>query len=249
MNCRNAEPLLPLLVEADLDAAEMQQVTTHVELCDSCRTLVAEFQASQSSLHAMALPAVDEAMLTAMRNAVQREIAPTISRPSITDWLSPFWNWKVAFAAAVVILLMSGIVLSRRDAGIKDDPVAARANEPALLPPPPETALKTPLAQTVFQPRMERKKKAPGGVRVSERNPGKIATTPSSPARGTASDGPMMTASIAPSEAENETMSLEKSTPEPEMLRMEIQTADPNIKIIWLTPKEPSRTNTRADTK
>jgi hypothetical protein len=35
--------------------------------------------------------------------------------------------------------------------------------------------------------------------------------------------------------------------PEPEMLRMEFQTADPNIKIIWLTPKEPTRTNPAAD--
>ncbi|HEX4948242.1 MAG TPA: zf-HC2 domain-containing protein [Blastocatellia bacterium] len=273
MNCRNAEQLIPLYVAADLETAEMQQVTAHLETCHSCRDLAAAFQSSQSSLRALSLPAFDETMMIAMRSAVQREISPTDSRPSIADWLLPLWHWKGAVAAAAAVaLLVSGIVLWRRDTENKNIPIAAETNAPGVSAPHIETLQQSPRAQTVIQPRMGRKNKAQGGVSVSERNPGNSATSPPSPVRATDVDNQIAAAAIAPSgtsddamhlprvntlssilppvpQAENMTQSLEKSTPEPEMLRMEIQTADPNIKIIWLTPKEPTRTNPATDTK
>ncbi len=238
MNCREAEQLIPFFVEADLDAAAMQQVTKHVELCDSCRALVAEFQASQLSLRAMALPAFDEAMLATMRTAVRCEMAQMNSRPSIADWLSPLWNWKVGFAAAAVILLASGILLSRRDAGTKNVQVANKTSDSAssvLNVLPKEATQKTPIAQNIFQPRMGRKNKAQGGVSVSERNPENSATNSPSPARATGVEAPLQPEDATAVAAAQET--------EPEMLRIELQTADPNIRIIWLMPQETGRTN------
>lgn len=275
MNCRNAEPRIPLFVEADLDAAEMQQMTAHLETCAACQTLAAEFHASQASLRAAVLPAFDEAMLALMRSAVQREIAPMTSRPSITEWLHPLWNWNVAFAAAAVILLVSGIVLSRRDAGLKNEQVASRTKDSVpsdATPPQTESVQKSLTASQVFQPQMGRKYKAQGRMSTSERNPENNEIKPLSSARAIDVDNQIAAASIAPSRANNDavylprvdtmgftfppapqaetiTSSTGKSTPEPEMLRMEFQTADPNIKIIWLTPKEPTRTNPVADTK
>ena len=36
MNCKKITQLIPLFVEADLEAAEMQCVTAHLESCDLC---------------------------------------------------------------------------------------------------------------------------------------------------------------------------------------------------------------------
>lgn len=268
MNCKQTAQLIPLFVEADLGAAEMQQVTTHIETCNSCRNLATEFQSSQSSLHALSLPAFDEAMMTRIRNAVQHEIAPPISHPSIADLLSLRWNWKFAFVAAAVVLLISGIVLLRRGAEHKNIPIAAKPNGSEVPAPRPASAQKNLLAQNVFHPRTARKNKAQSGVSVIERNP---VISPR-PARAIDIENQIASASIAQSRANNDltalpridsqsfilplapqaesaTLNFEKSVPEPEMLRMEIQTADPNIKIIWLVPKEPTRTNTISDTK
>ena len=274
MNCEKAKPRIPLLVENDLDAADMQQVTEHLETCHLCRHLVAEFQASQSSLRAATLPEFDEAVLAQVRMAVQDEIARTATRPPMVEWLPLLWNWKVAFVATAGLWLVSGIVLSRRGGGEQQRVHVAQVNPAVNSASPTSTPLRkqalpnSPGAmlaiqprreQQGFQPRMGRKKIAQGEVSVSERNPGSIATNYLSPER--AIEIGNLTASLAPSGADDSSANVSSDAglilppaqivnletkpppPEPEMLRMEIHTADPNIKIIWLTPKEPTRTN------
>ncbi len=230
MNCRKAEQLIPLFVEADLDAAEMLQVTEHLAICDACRSLVTEYQASQLSLHAAALPTFDEAMLAEMRCAVQREIAC----PSNTDWLQQFWNWKPAFAVVVVLLALSSLLFFK----MKQAPVVSITREQA----PPvaaccgtESVRELPVGQAHVV-----------GKSGRARSPYRNRVVPIAAAKPAEAQVALPeTATVAPSiefiqqQAENAAF-----VPEPEMLRMEIQTADPNIKIIWLTPKEPARTNT-----
>jgi hypothetical protein len=261
MNCRKAEQLIPLFVETDLDAAEMQQVTAHVETCPSCRGLVAEFQASQTFLRAVALPAFDEAMLTEMRSVVMQSVGQPATRPAFVEWLQPIWTWKFAVAAAV-ILLVAGVAISRYGAKTIDNQVAGKPKEAksASAAVGEKIEAKLPPAAQQPQPRMGRKKIPQGGVSASERNPGNDATKQPSPVRATDVDNQIAAAPIAPSAniiradsftlpPANVTTNVEKSAPEPEMLRMEFQTADPNIRIIWLTPKEPTRTTPATDTK
>lgn len=263
MNCKKAKPLIPFFVEADLDAAEMEQVTTHLATCDLCREIVAEFQASQSLLHATALPEFDEAMLAEMRSAVLQNVAQEAKPLTVVEWLQPIWGWKLAFVAAGVLLLVTGVVISQRSVENRNHLMAGLAKDappmsPALTAANQESEKNSRSATP--QPRTGRKNKAQGAVSVSERNPGNKTPTPSSPERATDVDAQIIAAAIAPSgandssaniprvdtlgftlppapQAEIATSSLEKSAPEPEMLRMEFQTADPNIRIIWLTPK------------
>ncbi len=274
MNCQKAKPLIPLFIEADLAAAEMQRVTTHVETCDACREVVAEFQTSQSALRATTAPVFDEIMLVEMRRVVKGEIARMPARPPVSEWLLPNWNWKLAVAATAVLLCGSVIVMSWRGAATPPVQIGAAKDDstsPSVNLTRNDPLAKTPIESQVFQPRTGRQNKAQGGVRASERNPGDGTTNPSSPERATEPDEPVTAASIAPfgangpsaniprvdtfgftlppaPQAENavEAANLKLASPEPEMLRMEFQTADPNIKIIWLTPKEPTRTNPAA---
>ncbi len=267
MNCKKAAQLIPLFIEADLDAAEMQYVTEHLKDCNSCRYIVQEFQASQSLLHSVTLPEFDENTFVQMRNSVLNEIAC----PKISELITPVWNWKAAITAAfAMIILTSGVVIYWHNAtenivvqtsgtGDKKHEFSAVASSKDLVKP-------SSVSSKVLKPRRGRKNIAQGEVSASERNPGKISTNHSSPERAIAIDNEIITAkSVAPfgvndlsanipsfmpppaPQAENVAAQL----PEPEMLRIEIQTADPNIKIIWLAPKDanPSRPGTAADTK
>ncbi len=228
MNCQNAEQLIPLFVEADLDAAEMQQVTEHLATCDACGEIVAEFEASQSFLRATALPEFDEAGLRAMRTAVQDEIA----RPTIADWIALFWHWKFA-ATSIVCLLLGAFMLYQQVAPNPErKQIVVQADRQSLIALPTSSDERATRSGTV--PR----------VVASRRPTRKPSQNPS--ARATARRSVPLIAepvTIQPSTALALTASPEIAIPaaEPEMLRMEIHTADPNIKIIWLTPKEPTR--------
>lgn len=263
MNCRETEPLIPLFIEADLAEAEMQQVRAHLAACSACGERVAEFQASQAFLRAAALPAFDETMLRAMRKAVLEQVDQSATQPMLGAWWQPIWNWKFAFAAAAVILLVAGVALRQRGAKPVDNQAVRDAKETtsATLVVNKDAAATAPSVPQRLQPRAGRKHRSQGGVNASERNPGSDATKQLSPARATDADTQIAAAAIAPfgagentaslpgggtpgfmlppaSQAENSAFpSTEKSAPEPEMLRIEIQTADPNIRIIWLTPK------------
>jgi hypothetical protein len=275
MNCHKATQQIPLFIEADLETAEMQQVSLHLEACHACREIAAEFQSSQSSFRAVTAPVFDEAILVEMRAAVQYAIAQTTTRPPFVEWLPSVWTWKVAFAASIALLLLSGIVMYRREGEEQHQPHVT-ANRQVKAVPSASPVLKEDLAKSflgnrrVLQPRMGRNNPALGEVRASEHNPGTNAIKYPSPERTTESDDQMIAASLAPAgvdtfpptnsggdgfilplapAAENaaEAPNLKLVSPEPEMLRMEFQTADPNIKIIWLTPKEPARTTPAAN--
>lgn len=287
MNCEKAEQLIPLFVEADLDAAEMQQVSHHLETCPACRDLAAEFQASQASLHTAASPVFDEAVFAEMRTAVQHAVVRTATRPALAELLNPIWNWKFGFAAAAALLLLiSGVVMrSQVDVGKKNQVVSKeqqQSDDSKLAETLPNAEVKNQWERPAFnQPRMGRRHKAQGEVSVSERNAGTSVGKHLSPERAIDTDRQIVATSAVPAGANDslpvisgvdalgfilpltspvndgllaqgqENSTKPATTSEPEMLRMEIQTADPNIKIIWLTPKEPAtaHNNPAADTR
>ncbi len=245
MNCRKAEQLIPLFVEADLDVAQMRQVTKHLETCALCRGLVAEFQASQSSLRTTTAPAFDEAMLVEMCRAVNGEIVRMPAPLPVIEWLLPRGHWKLA-GVAVVMLCVSGfvfysqfktksesVVSALRDQLSADACCGTRSvrdlNFRAPVHDRSAGRLRSPYRNQVAPPA-----KQVASV-LREKQPPSEVKPENSVETATAS----LFLAFAQSQPEET-----PSAPEPEMLRMEIQTADPNIKIIWLTPKEPARTNT-----
>ena len=240
MNCKKAKPLIPLFVEDDLDAAELQQVTEHLATCDSCCEIVAEFQASQSSLHAAALPEFDEAMLSAMRTAVQREIA----RPTLADWLALLWSWKLAGAAAACLLVGAFMLYRQVSPAPKNKPAVAREQQtvaPAAIDVrATNSAARGTVPRAVASYRPARKPSPyPSSLATARGTVPPLAAPPVEPVH--VSPVPALALTAIPETA--------ASASEPEMLRMEIHTADPNIKIIWLTPKEPMQTNPLTETK
>ena len=254
MNCKKAAQLIPLFVEADLDAAEMQYVTEHLKDCNSCRYIVQEFQASQLLLHSVALPEFHEAAFAQMRNSVLNEIA----RPKISDLITPIWHWKVAFAASLaMIILTSGIVMYRRSTTeniVAQTPSTSdKKHEFSVVASSKDLVKSSSVSSKALKPRRGRKNIAQGEVSASERNPGKIGTNHSSPERAIAIDNEIIPESVAPSEANSpnaepvSTITPKPENTEPEMLRIELQTADPNIRIIWFAPKETIAANTKAD--
>lgn len=224
MNCQKTKKLIPLFVEADLDAAAMQQVTEHLEACNSCRYIVAEFKASQSSLHALALPGFDEAVFAPMRVAVQREIA----RPTNVRWLALRWPWKLAWATAAACLVLGVFAFYRQAPSVHEaKQVAVREDRQDSVP---SSANASRASGTV-----------PRAV-ASQRPTRKPSShlTALATARSTVSAASMaepVIAAPAPDLAVTASTEAESPAAEPEMLRMEFQTADPNIRIIWLTPK------------
>ncbi len=264
INCEKAERLIPLFVEADLEATEQQAVSQHLDICLTCRNLAAEFQSSQTWIQAMGVPAFDERLLADLRNAVQQNVAkPKLELASV---FLPLWNWKFALAGAVALLLLASGILMQARVGSENQPQVAAGIPPNVVAQQLITNAKIAekkQASSVFVQHRATSKTIPAHQRkrdlgeapasetpVAGVDPGIVATaeTTASATAVNASLADFLT--LAPSTPPEMAAKSETKVAEPEMLRMEIQTADPNIRIIWLTPKEPpARANGVAEPK
>jgi hypothetical protein len=243
MNCTHVKRLIPLYVGGDLNTQQVAVVRQHIETCESCRSLVAEFEESQSWLCDFTAPQFDEAVFDDLRAAVREEIARVESRPSLFDQLMPMWNLRSVIAASLALaLLTAGLLLY--------------TNRP----------------KSPDRPLITDKAASPVPERVKEQNKGNVIDTDSSrhsrrrrlaaSHRARRSPAPRMDNTrgetnlpvlgvIAlnnhfierPPNIEEITLPSQSDTAtnrnvEREMLRIEIQTADPNIRIIWFVPKD-----------
>src|ERR1044072_7409839 len=106
MNCRRIEELIPLYVECDLESGEAGRVSAHVETCESCGALVAEYESSQAWLRLNTLPDFDEAKLDDMKRGVMRGVDEARERP----WFFVFFARSLmpgrAFAAVAALLII-----------------------------------------------------------------------------------------------------------------------------------------------
>ena len=225
MNCRRIEELIPLYVECDLESDEAGRVSAHLETCESCSTLVAEYEASQTWLRVNTLPDFDEAMLDDMKRGVMRGIDEARERPSFFG----FFAWPLmpgrAFAAVAALLIIFAafslyIYLGRSNAVSNYDKLASEIVAPEDVS-APEGLKQAPRANPIARPHHAKmyQSKQYGRNRPSERPKFDrviMPETDNTVARKTA-DVPINTE---------------------EMTRIEIQTSDPNIRIIWFSPKE-----------
>ncbi len=225
MNCRRIEKLIPLYVECDLESDEAGRVLAHLQTCESCSTLVAEYEASQSWLRSNTLPDFDEAMLNDMKRGVMRGIDEARERPSFFGFFARPLMPRRAFAVVAAMLIIFAafalyIYWGRSSAVSNDDKLASEivAPEDVSTPEGLKQALR---AGSVAQPHPVKRY---SGKEYGRSRPGErpkfdrviIPETDSTVARK-AADVPTKTE---------------------EMTRIEIQTGDPNIRIIWFSPKE-----------
>jgi hypothetical protein len=255
MNCKKITQLIPLFVEADLEVFEMEQLSAHFAVCNLCSDAMKEFQASQFMLHNFAAPEFNEEVFAQMRSSVLNEIA----RPQIENLSSTFWNWKVAFAASLaMVILVSGIAMNLHNRNenyvAQSDNFNDQKSENFIAAPSPKlkiAAINPSSLHRIPKPRSGRNSIAQGEASISKRNPGNVIENHPSPERAIEIDreenSVAINNSIAVIHETTAVLDEEKLTTEPEMLRIELQTADPNIRIIWFAPKERIVVNTKAD--
>jgi hypothetical protein len=227
------EQLIPLYVEGDLEADAANAVRAHVNGCEPCRALVAQYEASQDWLHTYTPPDFNEALLDSVRLGVMRALQEQGTRPTFFERFALLLTPRriVAATAAAMIIIAAFVLYSvsnKSNIGLNRaerafvQPREEKPAPPFVMPPHDVIA-----PDGGVKPVKHARRKKPASVYLAtgnaHRSPRRIERVPQND-NALAHDNrpPVPDESVKP----------------PEMLRIELQTADPNIRIIWLAPKE-----------
>lgn len=253
MRCEHFEKLIPLYVGGDLEPLEADSVRQHLNTCAHCRQLNAEFQASHAWLTGFAVPEFDEASFANMRASVFREIERQEKRgswPAWIDWLLPKWSPRLMLAsAAVAVAITTGLValvyrqqtipvksggetIANNDKQVNRGSIEQNGSDSVGVP------VGNPIS---VKHRSLRSKRVDSPLPPEAFNNGGFSNALEPPV--TPEETAEQATTTAPAEQVATTAPVEPV--EKEMLRIELQTADPNIRIIWLTPKPDSSSNTK----
>jgi len=241
MRCTHAEKLIPLYASDDLPAREADALRRHLESCENCSRLAAEFEESRDWLRGFSAPQFDEAMLDDMRESVLGEISRVENRSLWLQWIVPNWNLRFAFVTSLALLLfiaMFGLVINRRRP--PNDP---KSNQADVRQGGAKQAESPPVeAPYGFANNIEQTASA----NANRRRPTRKSIKPRLDEQPQTEDRMVEPDLITQNMDNVEPATDPSSSPDPaitdpdanrDMLRIEIQTADPNIRIIWFAPK------------
>jgi hypothetical protein len=243
MNCTHIKRLIPLYVGGDLNTQQVAGVRKHIETCERCRDLVAEFEESQSWLRDFTAPQFDEAVFENLCGAVREEIARVESRPSLFDLLMPVWNIRSVIAASLALaLLTAGLWLYTSRSKSPDKPLTV--NEGAVPVPKGVTEQNHGDVIDRREQRHSHRQKLAASHRP-HRNQAPPVVNPKGETqlpilRVVAINNHSIGRHLGiqeialPSQSD---FAMDRNV-DREMLRIEMQTADPNIRIIWFVPKD-----------
>ena len=251
MRCTHAEKLIPLFAGDDLPAREADALRRHLESCENCRRLAAEFEESRDWLRGFPAPQFDEAMLDGMRDSVLRDIGRIENRAQWLQWIVPGWDLRFAASVAVLLLILLATYAYRgrrpqttpdKENVVKINPGGdqkhsagdAQRND-EIVNPSPVPAQRPPLKRM-------RRINGNRGVKPVRLPDLAVVNAPIVPPIiniGPVFEPPPLGADMA----------MDDAIFNREMTRIEFQTADPNIRIIWLTPKDSDSSSTKSNTK
>jgi putative zinc finger protein len=218
MNCTHIERLIPLYIGGDLNPQQLAALRQHLESCDHCNGLVAEFEESQSWLRDHKPPEFDDVVFDNLRTAVRDEIARECGIRNTGG--GTVWSLRYAIAAAAVLVVLAVGYLLYNNRQISPDKSLTVSRRENL-----ETSGKEIAIASKVQQIPRKKLKATHRSHNSSTLPKKL------PVLGViALNNDFLQHFPSRSEV--------TSKREPEMLRIEIQTADPNIRIIWFVPND-----------
>lgn len=238
LTCKSIARNIPLYVAGDLVGRSEREVTAHLVACEDCRRLSEEFSESNSLLaRACSPPEFGADFYSGIRSAVLADISRDRmrSKPSL---FRPRWLYATAFAAIVIASALmlqhfsstgrQSLALAPRVTG---QPTSDQAKATNLSSLPQSHGPSGTRGMQARKPAI--RQAAPDTAQAARINRAQIAQAIESPASvepvalesASVSDG---SASSAPGRASSSQVS-----------RIEIQTTNPNIRIIWLTPREP----------
>lgn len=244
LNCKSMTKLLPLYVAGDLAGEPEREARLHLAGCEGCRKLAEEFVESHNLLtQAYAQPEFDAEFYAGIRRAVLGKI-PNESAVSTKPW--PFegrWGRRWIYATSLVVAVIAVITLqlfrgappqtstnlvaTPQVAGQPTSVKNADSSAPESLP--------ARSSQTRQQDRGLLAKESPRSIKAIKLG------KPDGPDIATAQEvrkeiAPAITLSGRSEPSLGTAYSADVS-------RIEIQTADPNIRIIWLMPREPRKSD------
>ena len=251
MTCGRAQKLMPLYAAGDLAGWRARRVASHVEGCDSCRRLAAEFTETREWARAAAEPPefgaeFYEGLRASVLDEIRRDGRPAGSRRApFFDALS---GRRLAYATSFALVLFAAALAfnfyTRRTTDAPQSPLANNAVDvrDAATPAPvssPDAGERQPTPPTV-QPRGGAGRGPQSKAQVAAGKLRRTLTLQASTSRATQGRGRELIAGASPQPSPRQVALAEAQlTKSGEVARIEIQTTDPNIRIIWLTPQEP----------
>jgi len=118
MICRDADALLPMFFDGELDAKRMRDVAMHTTRCGDCEGKLRDLESVQGHLQALLAAEVDAVDMSGLWAAIEKRLPP----PEAGWWLRlrNWWEnlepmeWNVALpatAAATAIVVLTSVAL------------------------------------------------------------------------------------------------------------------------------------------
>ncbi len=250
MNCKDVEELLPLYVGRDLEEERARLVTAHVQACTQCARSAQEYGEANQLLQLFEPPQFSEAIYTAVRSRVLREIEQEYIAPTLREFIArPFQPpviWGVSTAVLLTICVFAYYFIANRTSGQRYEQANAGTQHDDLnasrkdIKPDLTGTAGGPPALATLSPKSRLNLTAHNGT--SSLRPASATSSPKSPLNQTAWHSrraggapavPVESAQYSPVEPNagphNPPVTSEKT------LRLEIQTSDPNVRIIWFS--------------
>jgi putative zinc finger protein len=245
LNCKSMTKLLPLYVVGDLAGEPVPEARLHLAGCEGCRKLAEEFLESHNLLtQAYAQPEFDAEFYAGIRRAVLGKI-PNETVVSTKPW--PFegrWGRRWIYATSLAVAVIAVITLQILRGAPPQTPVNLVATPQVAGQPTSVKNADSSAPGSLLATRSQTRQQDRGLLaKESSRNIKaiKLARKPDVPDIATAQE---VRREIAPAITLSGRSEPSPRTPySADVSRIEIQTADPNIRIIWLMPREPRKSD------
>lgn len=115
MTCQDAESLLPLFFDGELDSRRMREVAVHATRCPSCEGSLRELESIQNHLQSMLAEEVDAVDLSGLWPAIEGRLPPP--RAALWQRLRLWWEeheeprWGLALPATAAVATIAALAL------------------------------------------------------------------------------------------------------------------------------------------